>query len=67
MSTEARNRVEQITLHLLHHPFDLIDTRRLMRRFNASPAEVQDALGQFSQRTEGTSDRKLSEEDSDRE
>lgn len=38
-------RVEQLILHLLHHPADLIDVRRLMHDFQTSVAEVQQALG----------------------
>jgi hypothetical protein len=36
--------VDRIVSHLLHKPFDLLDTSRLMRRFRASAAEVQSAL-----------------------
>lgn len=38
---------EQVLFHLLRHPYDLIDTRRLMRRFHASAADVSRALGKF--------------------
>lgn len=40
---------EQLILHLLRHPCDLVDTRRLMRRFRASAADVQRALGRLEQ------------------
>ncbi len=38
---------EQLFLHLLRHPCDLVDARRLMRRFRVSPAEVQRVLSQL--------------------
>lgn len=41
---------EKIVLHLLRHPCDLVDTRRLMRRFRASGADVQRALAWISRR-----------------
>jgi hypothetical protein len=49
---------DKIVQHLLLHPFDLLDTHRLMTRFRASPAIVQQALQQLetrkSDRQEGT-------------
>lgn len=49
---------DKIVQHLLLHPFDLLDTQRLMTRFQASPAIVQQALQQLetrkSDRQEGT-------------
>jgi ribosomal protein S15P/S13E len=44
MPVFASARAEQLTLHLLRHPADLIDTRRLMQSFHASVAEVQQVL-----------------------
>jgi len=37
-------KAEQLTRHLFHYPADLVDTRRLMRNFQVSVAEVQQAL-----------------------
>ena len=42
---------EQLFLHLLRHPCDLVDARRLMRRFRVSPADVQRVLGQIDEVT----------------
>lgn len=42
---------EQLFLHLLRHPCDLVDARRLMRRFRVSPAEVQRVLGRIDKAT----------------
>jgi hypothetical protein len=42
---------EQLFLHLLRHPYDLVDVRRLMRRFRISPADVQRVLGQIDEVT----------------
>jgi len=38
---------DKITQHLLLHPFDLLDTHRLMTRFQASPAVVSQAIQQL--------------------
>jgi response regulator of citrate/malate metabolism len=38
---------DKITQHLLLYPFDLLDTHRLMTRFQASPAIVQQAMQQL--------------------
>jgi len=40
---------EKIVQHLLHNPCDLVDTRRLMRRFRASVTDVQQAFGRLEQ------------------
>ena len=40
----ANERAQQLILHLLRYPADLVDMRLLMRRFQASVAEVQQAL-----------------------
>jgi hypothetical protein len=40
---------EKIVQYLLRNPCDLIDARRLMRRFRASVADVQLALGRLEQ------------------
>ena len=39
--------VDKITQYLLLHPFALLDTHRLMTRFQASPAIVQQAIQQL--------------------
>jgi DNA-binding GntR family transcriptional regulator len=40
---------EKIVQHLLRNPCDLVDTRRLMRRFRASVTDVQQAFGRLEQ------------------
>ena len=45
----SQDPAEQLLLHLLRHPYDLIDTRRLMRQFHASPADFQNVLGKLEQ------------------
>jgi hypothetical protein len=40
---------QQLTQHLLRYPCDLIDVRRLLRRFRASTADFQQALTQVEQ------------------
>jgi len=40
---------DKIVQHLIHSPFDLIDTTRLMRRFRASVTDVQQALQRLEQ------------------
>ena len=47
--SEAEDPAEKIIFHLLRHPYDLVDTRRLMRRFHASVADVQLALKELEQ------------------
>ncbi|HEV8712730.1 MAG TPA: hypothetical protein VGX03_07890 [Candidatus Binatia bacterium] len=42
---------EKIAQYLLRNPCDLIDTTRLMRRFRASVADVQQALKRIEQLT----------------
>ena len=37
---------QQLSYHLLYHPYDLIDVRRLLRRFQASVADFQQAVWQ---------------------
>jgi hypothetical protein len=44
---DPKDPAEQVLLHLLRHPWDLVDARRLMRRFHASAADVSRALGKF--------------------
>jgi hypothetical protein len=44
----------KIVQHLLRNPYDLIDIFRLMRRFRASGADAQRALGVFEQLNPGT-------------
>jgi hypothetical protein len=43
----------KIVQHLLRNPYDLIDIFRLMRRFRASSADTQRALGVFEQMNTG--------------
>jgi response regulator of citrate/malate metabolism len=42
---------DKITQYLLLHPFSLLDTHRLMTRFQASPAIVQQAIQQLEMAT----------------
>jgi hypothetical protein len=44
----------KIVQDLLQNPYDLIDIFRLMRRFRASGADAQRALGVFEQLNPGT-------------
>ena len=44
---DQREPAEQVLFHLLRHPYDLVDARRLMRRFHASAADVSCALSKF--------------------
>jgi hypothetical protein len=45
----ASDLAEKIVQYLLRNPCDLIDTKRLMRRFRASVADVQQALKRLDQ------------------
>src|SRR5215470_5954421 len=36
--------VDRLTTHLLQYPQDIVDTKHLMKRFQASPQEFQQAL-----------------------
>ena len=45
----ASDLAEKIAQYLLRNPCDLIDTKRLMRRFRASVADVQQALKRLDQ------------------
>jgi hypothetical protein len=47
----AVDPAETIAQHLLRKPFDLIDTRHLMRRFQASVDDFQRALRRLEQLT----------------
>ncbi|MBI3247477.1 MAG: hypothetical protein HYZ50_13325 [Deltaproteobacteria bacterium] len=42
---------EKLFLHLQQHPFDLVDTTRLMRSFCASADDMRRALGKLEQST----------------
>lgn len=44
---DPKDAAEQVLFHLLRHPYDLVDTRRLMRRFHASAADISHALSEF--------------------
>jgi hypothetical protein len=46
---DSQDPAEKLLFHLLRHPYDLIDTRRLMRQFHASAADFQRALRKFEQ------------------
>ena len=48
-SAISRDPAEQIVQHLLRTPSDLVDTRRLMRRFQASVDDVLRAFGKLEQ------------------
>jgi len=43
-SKETGNKAEQIALYLKRKPQDLIDTRRLMHRFQASAEDFRQAF-----------------------
>jgi len=49
-SGEATDPAESILQHLLRKPSDLVDSRRLIRRFRASAEDVQRALKRFEDR-----------------
>lgn len=49
-SPTALDPTERLVQHLLRNPSDLIDSCRLMRRFQASVQEFQRALQQLEQR-----------------
>lgn len=51
MTVEAADPAERIFQHLLHKPSDLVDSRRLIRRFRASAEDFQRALKRFEDRT----------------
>ena len=51
LSEKSSALADKITQHLLFYPFDLIDTHRLMTRFQASPAIVQQAIQQLEMAT----------------
>ena len=48
LSEKSNALIDKITQHLLLHPFDLLDTHRLMTRFQASPAILQQAMQQLA-------------------
>jgi hypothetical protein len=43
-SKKTENKAEQIALYLRREPYDLIDIKRLMRRFRASAKDFQRAF-----------------------
>ena len=45
----ASDLAEKIAQYLSRNPYDLIDAKRLMRRFHASVADVQEAFKQLEQ------------------
>jgi hypothetical protein len=47
LSEKSGALANKIMQHLLLYPFDLLDTHRLMTRFQASPAIVQQAIQQL--------------------
>jgi len=44
---DLKDPAEEVLLHLLRHPCDLVDARRLMQRFHASAADVYRAISKF--------------------
>ena len=46
---QANDPAERIVQHLLHCPYDLADTRYLMRLFQASAADFQHALARLEE------------------
>jgi hypothetical protein len=59
LSEKSSALVDKITRHLLRHPFDLLDTHRLMTRFQASPAIVLQAMQQLEARAADRQDKPL--------
>jgi hypothetical protein len=51
LSEKSGALADKITQYLLLHPFALLDTHRLMTRFQASPAIVQQAIKQLEMAT----------------
>jgi response regulator of citrate/malate metabolism len=51
LSEKSGALADKITQYLLLHPFDLLDTHRLMTRFHASPEIVQQAMLQLEMAT----------------
>jgi response regulator of citrate/malate metabolism len=51
LSEKSNALANKITQYLLRHPFALLDTHRLMTRFQASPAIVQQAIQQLEMAT----------------
>ena len=51
LSEKSGALADKITQYLLLHPFALLDTHRLMTRFQASPAIVQQAIQQLEMAT----------------
>jgi hypothetical protein len=47
----GKSAVSRLVHHLVRYPADVIDIRRLMHRFQASVADVQQALQWFEQGT----------------
>jgi len=43
---ELSTPAQQLAFHLLHYPYDLIDVRRLLHRFQASVTDFQQAIWQ---------------------
>jgi response regulator of citrate/malate metabolism len=52
LSEKSGALADKITQYLLLHPFALLDTHRLMTRFQASPAIVQQAVQQLEMATD---------------
>ena len=46
---EQGDPAEKLLMHLLRHPCDLVDTRKLMQRFHASVHDAQCALDKLEQ------------------
>jgi hypothetical protein len=54
--TDPKDPAEAVLFHLLRHPCDLVDARRLMWRFRASAADVSRALGKFEMYRPGSAE-----------
>ena len=54
---ELNTPAQRLASHLSYYPCDLIDVRRLLRRFQASGADFQQAMRQI-EHLESTSDRR---------
>ena len=51
---EVSTPSQQLSAHLLHYPYDIIDVSRLLRRFHASVTDFHQALRQV-EHSESTS------------
>ena len=49
LQDEKDDPAEKLLMHLLRHPCDLVDARKLMQRFHATVPDVQRALRELEQ------------------